>query len=397
MEEKNRIDQIIEYIYLAVYGAFVYVAILNASLLKLSHPNNVLRDVCLYFMLLVVVYRMNKLQRHFFEVLIILGICAVFYKVGNGLGRPLFYFYGAFIASAEAVDFKKIARTSLTAVLAALGCIGILILMGRLPDGLYPHGDGFAHCFGFSYYSTVPFYLFYCFLLYLYIKKKTAGWIEIALWLVANQLLYAYFTLSLTYGLTLIVTVLYVLIIKLELVRIDTLPVKIFSFIGFPAGMLLSCIGMLYYNSENRIWSLLNRISHNRIQESHKGIERYNITIWGQKIAMQGNSITHETTDYFYIDSAMIYSLLGFGLIFTVMIVGMYIYLHQYSCWKNDKMLFIYVTAVLLFAIMNNTWISMVYNPILALVPAAIAEQFRTGPKKPEQDTGPAADSTPGT
>ena len=393
MEEKNRIDRILEYIWLALYGLWVYIAILNSSLLKLSHPSHVIRDITLYYMLLVIVYRMNKLRRHFWEVLLILGICAVFYKVGNGLGRPAMYVYGAMIASAEAVDFKKILKTSLTSVLAGLSCIGILILMGKLPDNLYPHGDGFAHCFGYSYYSTVPFYLFYCFLMYLYIRKKVLSWIEIAVWLVINQLIYAFFTLSLTYGLTLIVIALYVLIIKLELIRLDSLPVKIFTFAGFPAGMALSCIGMVYYNSENRIWSFLNRLSHNRIQESHKGIQRYNITLWGQKIAMSGNSTTHETTDYFYIDSAMIYALLGYGLILTILILCMYMYLHHHSCWKNDRMLFIYVTAVLLFSIMNNTWISMAYNPVLALVPAAVAEEFRTGPAsggggalQPEED-----------
>ena len=80
-------------------------------------------------------------------------------------------------------------------------------------------------------------------------------------------------------------------------------------------------------------------------------------------------SIDTSTTRYFFIDSGYIYAILGYGLIFSVIVVLMYSCLCRFACEKNDKALLIWLISVLLFTISNNTWAELPMNPILVIFP----------------------------
>ena len=95
---------------------------------------------------------------------------------------------------------------------------------------------------------------------------------------------------------------------------------------------------------------------------------------------MAGNSVLGNPVKYFYIDSGFAYSLLGYGLIFTVIVVFLYTVLFRYSCFVNDKYLFVCITAVLFFTMINNTWVTLNYNPMLLFsLPALEFLQARRG------------------
>ena len=119
------------------------------------------------------------------------------------------------------------------------------------------------------------------------------------------------------------------------------------------------------YNKFNKIYKELNVLFSGRLSLSNTAIQRYPIKLLGQYIEMNGNSYGLYSSNYFYIDSGFLYSILGYGLIFTIIVIFMYSYLFKYACQNNNKVLFIWLTAILVFTVINNTWISLNYNPIL--------------------------------
>ena len=94
---------------------------------------------------------------------------------------------------------------------------------------------------------------------------------------------------------------------------------------------------------------------------------------------MLGNNAGRVIDNYFYIDSGYAYSLLGYGIVFTVLIIFMYSVIYYYCCKNNKKKLFIWITAVALFTMINNTWITLEYNPLLFLFFPVFRDLFESG------------------
>lgn len=87
-------------------------------------------------------------------------------------------------------------------------------------------------------------------------------------------------------------------------------------------------------------------------------------------------------TKYFYIDSGYIYAILGYGVLFTLVVIFMYSYLIYYATKRNDKNLFIWLIIVLVFTVVNNTWVSLAVNPVLMCFPIV----FRSRNSMEERD-----------
>jgi len=92
---------------------------------------------------------------------------------------------------------------------------------------------------------------------------------------------------------------------------------------------------------------------------------------------MEGNSAVRAAQNYFYIDSGFFYSLIGYGILFTVIFLLIYSYLYEHSAKNNDKPLFIWLTCVLIFTLINNVWVSIATNPVL-LVFGCFMQSIRT-------------------
>ena len=163
----------------------------------------------------------------------------------------------------------------------------------------------------------------------------------------------------------------------------------------FPLGIVGTFIVMLQYNPEDANWVALDRMLHYRLSLMHEGYLRYPISLFGNRVEMTGYNALRTVTqeEYFYVDSGFAYSILGYGLIFTLVAVALYSLLYVYSCRKNNKHLFAWLTCILLFTIMNNVWIDVYWNPALLLSFAAYEEisgQFPEEDPLPHSEGGAA-------
>ena len=68
---------------------------------------------------------------------------------------------------------------------------------------------------------------------------------------------------------------------------------------------------------------------------------------------------------YFYIDSGFVYAILGYGVVFTVIILLIYSILTRWAYLQKDSTMLVWLLAVMLFSVVNNTWIGITYNPAL--------------------------------
>ena len=118
----------------------------------------------------------------------------------------------------------------------------------------------------------------------------------------------------------------------------------------------------------------LNSVLNSRLSLAQNGYFDYGIKLFGNYIEMEGNSALEEAMEYFYIDSGFAYSLLGYGLLFTLVAMALYSILFYYSCKTNNKAMFVWILSIWIFSFVNNVWVSVDINPILVLSLMALTQ-----------------------
>lgn len=354
---------------LLVYGIYCYVSLLDESLLDLGFFMKLVKWGTLLFLLYVLFIEFLTAKRSFKTFVLCVLVIIVFSAASIVTKRPYVATYALFIMLCAGAEKEDVFRTSLLSVGAAVITIFLLCRIGVITDYIYygisDNIQRNAHCYGFTYYSKMPFILFYCLLTYLCLRREKMRLIEYVGILLLNWYIYRQTTLRLTYYLTIFVVIAAFTLSRIRNLNLNRKPFRILASIGFPVGLLAIYIIMLLYDDSNVFWTSLPGSLHARIRLNAEGYHTYGIRLLGSYIKMAGNSVLGNPVKYFYIDSGFAYSLLGYGLIFTVIVVILYTLLFRYACFVNDRYLFVCITAVLLFTMINNTWVTLNYNPVL--------------------------------
>ncbi len=365
-----------DYVILALLSLYTYIGILDDTLLSLTSVIRFLRWGISIAGLLLFLYR-NKgippIKKLFFSAAVLL----VFSIAAKATGRTYLILYAVFIIAVEGIDSRRVVKAWVLSTVLALVTVLILCWTGVLTDYIYTYSSGRAgHCLGFSHYSSFPFLVFYCSIAFIYLLKDRVRLYHYVLAVLVNLLMYRLTTLNLTYYLTFIFLILDFLLVKLEKLDLNQKPFILLSGLLFPLGLLVTFLVTVKYNPGDARWLALNTMLHSRPGLMHQGFLRYPITLFGNPIKMLGHSAlrTEAVGAYFYIDSGFAYSLFGYGLIFTFLVVALYSCIYIYSCRTNNKHLFAWLTGVLLFTMMNNTWVDVYYNPALLFSFAAFME-----------------------
>lgn len=285
--------------------------------------------------------------------------------------KPQVLVCGVLVCGADLTSFKKIIVSSI------FTCVFIIIMTSMLNSvGIIRQETSYSrfgvdiNTFGFGYYSIVPFTYLFIVLGYLYLKykmNKKVSWIGIMLILLVNRYLYRTTTLRLVFYLNYLTIFMYIILIKFGWFNLKNKILKFIIALIFPALFFVTNWMSYAYDERNSIFVKLNKLLSTRLSLGHEAFERYNINLWGNYIITNSDE-----NNYFYIDSGFLYSLLGYGSIFTILLLSMYVYMHIYSAKVNDKMLFIWLTIVAVFSCINNTWISVQFNPLILSLPFII-------------------------
>lgn len=194
--------------------------------------------------------------------------------------------------------------------------------------------------------------------------EQKANWIELIIIFGLNYVLYKLSTLRLAFYLVCIILVLYIILIKFNMFKLKAKPLVIACSLTFPLLFFLSIWSNSAYNTSSPLFVKMNQLLSERLDLGHQALDMFSINLFGHYIQ------TIKTADtYFYVDSGFLFSLLGYGLLFTGMALYIYTYLCHYAAKNNKKMLFIWLSSVAVFSVINNTWISLYINPILLYFP----------------------------
>lgn len=276
--------------------------------------------------------------------------------------------YGALMCGAGLTTFRRIVLTCFCS------CGGIVLvtylakITGVFSQNLFYRSGVTIETFGFGYYHVVPYTFCFMALGYLYLRTnngKKATWIELIIILGISHILFEITTLRLTYYLMYLIIFLYIVLIKFDLIDLRKKWVVVSSSLVFPV-MFITSIWINYvYDLSNPFQKRLNEVLSERLALGHEGFNRYSVRLFGQQIETSNGL----GSSYFYIDCGYLYSLLGYGILFTAVILCIYVLLHVFSAKTDNKVLFIWLTAVAVFSFSNNIWISIYMNPVILMMP----------------------------
>ena len=360
-----RIHNTMEFIYLALYMTYSFFNILDTSTIEIDMLMKLVK--LMVSISLPCLYLLKK--GHTVKSMAVSAIVFIVYFISSRTAdKTVLIFYALFIINADLTDFKKIAKCSIASTMTATLMVIFLSKVGVLPDYIFLRGLEKAHCLGFVYYSHYPYILMFNMLSYMYLKQDKLTIWHIGVLLGVNYYLYRLSTLRLTFYLTILIMVAYVLLVKLDLFDLSKKWIVRLSVLLYPAMFGLSVYSSLKYSPGKRKWRLLNELLSSRLELQSEGFRRYHVTLFGQVIEVRSliNGIVAQY-NYFYIDSGFIFSLLSYGLIFTLMMVAVYSFLICRRCQKNDKIAVIWLGALAAFTVINNVWINIPYNCILMM------------------------------
>ncbi len=352
-----------ELIYLLVLFVFSFWQVLASSLLYFYTIHKIIQIGIIAILSGMLIIRSKfRLKYIIYTTIILMTIVTVAYITD----RIQLVISGLLITNSLGIDFKKIVKTSCFASMSSTLCVILASIAGIIPNRTFFRENGIAFGYGFLYYSTYPYIIMFAMLEYMYFRKKLS-WIELFVFFVINNYIYKISTLRLTYYLSIVIIILYVIIIKFKMLKITGKFMKKLTFAVFPAAFIFTVVCALKYDQSSPVWRALDKVTSNRISLSHEGFSRYNVKLFGQfieTVTMKNGKIL---PNYFYIDSGFIYSLLGYGILFSLLITILYSLIFHYSCETNNKPLFIWCLAIAAFTVINNSWVNLHMNCMLLL------------------------------
>lgn len=363
-----------ESLILLLYGIHSFFSLIDESCFEIHTFIRIVRGFVLAscFMLVAILFirRGEHRARNW-----IIGICTLlfFAIAGFSTNRSFLFVYALFVLLGQFCLFRNIVVTSMISSGSSILIIVLSSLVGIIPNFRYMSESKTCYCLGFDYYSTVPFVFFYLLVMYIYLRaSKIKIWEYVAL-LIVNSVIFETCYIRLVYYLVMIVIILHFFVRRMSRIKVSSkFFVDYFSAIAFPSAFIVSLFATIGYRPYNVVWRTINKILSGRLYFMNLAFTRYPPKLLGQLIEMEGNSATRTVVNYFYIDSGFVYSLLGYGIVFTMILILFYSAILKYSCIKDNVELFVWCIGVLLFSLINNTWVSLNYNPLLMISVLAI-------------------------
>ncbi|MBR2728342.1 MAG: oligosaccharide flippase family protein [Lachnospiraceae bacterium] len=107
-----------------------------------------------------------------------------------------------------------------------------------------------------------------------------------------------------------------------------------------------------HYNSNSKLWLKIDdKLTHFRIRHAAEGLKSYGIHPFGQVVYQNGDL---QSPNYFYIDSAYMKVLINYGLVFAIILFGVYAMISVAAVKNGDTVLCIWMVCIAGYSLMNN-------------------------------------------
>lgn len=264
---------------------------------------------------------------------------------------------GALLVNAHKASLKNIAKVVAGSLLFGTVIIGCLSQVGFIEDKLVNRFGRKAHSFGFRHYAFPARQLLFGWLAYMYVKNQKMSWGEIIIDLFLMYVIYYYTTQRLTFIIFILAWLMYIVFVKLELIKVTSKFIKFCSAVGFTVCGIFSIMLSYFYDSSVIWMDKLNSILNTRLELGKEAFNRYDITLFGQYVKDSGYD---SPEGYFYIDCGYLDVIISLGIIVFILTTLIYTVIHFYSCVKNDTKLFVWMTSIMIYTIVDNVWVDMI-------------------------------------
>ena len=127
---------------------------------------------------------------------------------------------------------------------------------------------------------------------------------------------------------------------------------RILAGLCYPGLALFAYEVVAHYNPNSKKWLKMDdKLTHFRIRHAAEGLKTYGIHPFGQVVYQNGDL---ESPNYFYIDSAYMKVLINYGLIFAIILFGIYAMISVAAVKNQDTVLCIWMVCVAGYSLMNN-------------------------------------------
>lgn len=127
---------------------------------------------------------------------------------------------------------------------------------------------------------------------------------------------------------------------------------RVLAGLCYPGLALFAYEVVIHYNSNNKRWLKIDdKLTHFRIRHAAEGLKTYGIHPFGQVVYQNGDL---ESPNYFYIDSAYMKVLINYGLVFAIILFGIYAMISVAAVKNRDTVLCIWMVCVAGYSLMNN-------------------------------------------
>lgn len=314
------------------------------------------------------------------ELLYFAGLMGVAMLIWVSSGYSEVFMWGILLIGAKNVPFRKILQVYLIVSFVVVFLAFSASLLGVI-ENLQYIGDGsrgIRNSFGIVYTTDFAAHIFYMMLAYFYLKSgKTKIWDYIGAG-VAAALVYFFCQTRLD------VTCMFILIAGYWYIEYRKKKVcfsikskyshkKVWEKYGIYSMPAAAAFMTLLTVLHGRV-QVLNQIDTfltGRLGLGHRGLEQYGIRLFGQYILMIGNgNTTTRPANYFFVDCSYLYVLLRYGIIFLIILIGVYIA----CCKKYHKDVYFILTIALisLNCMIAHHIIEPAYNPFAFALLAAM-------------------------
>ena len=277
------------------------------------------------------------------------------------------------------VPFERIIKTLQVTIIVGLVIVFAGCLLGIIPNNEYYHSTTgvTAYTLGFNYYSHPQSLITVFFMCFLYKRREKLKILDIIIVLTAEYIAYKIFSTRLYLIEIVFICIFYWLVFKVKIIKLEH---KIWGYVSNFA-FVLCCIAIYIvsnnYTSGNTAMTLLNTVLSGRLRYNNIALSLYGIGLFPQYVKMTGNveQVLYGASQTVYIDSGYMYSLIAYGLIFTILLLVMYTMLFRRAYKQGDKALYIWCLALAFLNISNNFMVSVDTNPLVFLAAQSLLKK----------------------
>ena len=248
---------------------------------------------------------------------------------------------------------------------------GIFIMLsakiGIITDYISVYQGRRRDCLGATFPGFFPVYFVNLFFCGLYVyganKKDMKKYWYILLFLpLASLFLYKMTDIRLTFGITMLGFVFYIIIMMIGEKLVKSKIIKYISMMTYPLFAIITYVLSFRFNwNDITMWEL-NQLLSGRLQYNKQALDKYGVHLFGGQVEYNMGTISNNYSDYFFIDSGYMEIGIRYGMVLLIILISIYIFLIKRAVEKKNVILFLWLILLSAYNMINNMMFSVTTN-----------------------------------